>query len=120
MPFYFQRTLGGSDLNGQRLLAGFDDYRFRGPRLLLLQEGVEHSLWGPVGVFAQLEHGQVALAGGDLGFGSLKTTTALGVTIRAGGAPAIVLSFAWGAEGHHLIASMDASLLGGGARPSLY
>jgi hypothetical protein len=119
VPFYLQRTLGGSDLNGQRLLAGFDDYRFRGPRLLLLQEGLEHSLWGPVGVFAQIEHGQVALDHGDLGFGNLKTTTALGITIRAGGAPAIVLAFAWGAEGHHLIASMDASLLGGGARPSL-
>jgi len=119
VPFYFQRTLGGSDLDGQRALAAFADYRFRGPRLLLLQEGIEHSLWGPVGVFAQVEHGQVALPGGDLGFGGLKTTTSLGLTIRAGGAPAIVLAFAWGAEGHHVIATMDTTLLGGSSRPSL-
>ena len=30
VPFYFQPTLGGSDINGQRLLSGYDDYRFRG------------------------------------------------------------------------------------------
>jgi hypothetical protein len=117
VPFYLQRTLGGSDLDGRRALAAFADYRFRGPRILLLQEGIEHSLWGPVGVFAQVEHGQVALPGA--GFGGLKTTTSLGLTIRAGGAPAIVFAFAWGAEGHHVIATMDTTLLGGGARPSL-
>jgi len=27
VPFYFQPTLGGSDINGQRLLSAYDDYR---------------------------------------------------------------------------------------------
>src|SRR5215471_6205723 len=31
VPFYFQPTLGGSDINGNRALPSLDDYRFRGP-----------------------------------------------------------------------------------------
>ena len=37
VPFYFQRTIGGSDLDGTRVLASYEDYRFRGPHLLLFQ-----------------------------------------------------------------------------------
>src|SRR4051812_24479366 len=48
VPFYFQPTLGGSDMNGQRLLAAYDDYQFRGPNLIALQETIEHSVWGPI------------------------------------------------------------------------
>jgi hypothetical protein len=51
VPFYFQQTLGGSDINGDRTLASFDDYRFRGPHLVLFQETFEHSIAGPVGAF---------------------------------------------------------------------
>ena len=46
VPFYLQPTLGGSDINGQRLLSAYDDYRFRGPNLLALQESIEHSNLG--------------------------------------------------------------------------
>jgi len=84
-----------------------------------IQEGIEHSLWGPIGVFAELEQGEVALRRGELG-SNLRTSATVGLTVRAGGAPAIVLAFAWGAEGGHGLATVDASLLGGGARPSLY
>jgi len=30
VPFYFQPTLGGSDVNGEHFLGSYQDYRFRG------------------------------------------------------------------------------------------
>jgi hypothetical protein len=120
VPFYLQPTLGGSDLNGERLLAAYDDYRFRAPNVIALQESIEHSLWGPVGVFAILEQGKVAERQGDLDFSGMKHSTSVGLTLRAGGFPMVNLSFAWGSEGHHIIGAMNTSLLGGSARPSNY
>ena len=120
VPFYFQPTLGGSDVNGDRMLASYDDYRFRAPNLLLLQESLEHSVWGPIGAFVLAEQGKVAESAGDLSFTHLAWSTTVGVTVRAGGFPAVNLSFAWGGEGHHVIGVVDSTLLGGSARPSLF
>jgi hypothetical protein len=120
VPFYFQPTLGGSDVNGQRLLSSFDDYRFRGPHLIALQQSVEHSLWGPFGVFLLAEQGKVSGRRSELDFTSLARSYAAGITVRAGGLPMMNLSFAWGDGGRHLLATMDTSLLGGSGRPSLY
>lgn len=120
VPFYFQPTLGGSDLNGERLLASYEDYRFRGPDRLAFQESVEHVLWGPIGLYLLAEQGRVANRAGDLGFSGMASSTTLGVTLRAGGFPMVNLSFAWGGEGHHIIGAMNTGLLGGSARPSLY
>jgi hypothetical protein len=36
VPFYFQQTLGGSDINSAMALSSYQDYRFRAPNLLLL------------------------------------------------------------------------------------
>jgi hypothetical protein len=119
VPFYFQPTLGGSDIDGERRLASYDDYRFRGANLILLQESIEHSLWGPLGVFVQAEQGKVAATRSDLDLGHLRTSTTVGLTLRAGGFPMVNLSFSWGGEGHHVIAAMNTSLLGGSARPRL-
>ncbi|HEV3063184.1 MAG TPA: hypothetical protein VGY48_33370 [Vicinamibacterales bacterium] len=119
VPFYFQPTLGGSDINGERLLAGYDDYRFRGPNLLAFQESIEHSVWGPVGVYALVEEGRIT-DGGLLGTDGFKNSFAVGLTLRAGGFPLVNISFAWGSDGHHIIGSIDPSLLGGSSRPSLY
>jgi hypothetical protein len=120
VPFYFQPTLGGSDINGQRLLAGYDDYKFRGPNLLALQESIEHSLWGPVGVYFLAEQGKVTQQNEGLGDGALQHSFAVGFTLRAGGFPLVNLTFAWGTDSHHIIGSIDQSLLGGSSRPSLY
>ena len=121
VPFYFQRTLGGSDINGNPVLSSYQDYRFRGPNLLLLHESFEHSLWGPFGFTFMADQGKVALTRGDVDFQNLKHSFATGFTLRAGGFPQVFLLFAWGgSEGHHTIASMNTSLLGGSARPSLY
>ena len=120
VPFYFQPTLGGSDINGQRLLSAYDDYRFRGPNLIALQESVEHSIWGPIGAYLLLEQGKVTAEGEGLGLSNLVRSVAVGLTLRAGGFPLINFTFAWGTDSHHIIGSIDPSLLGGSSRPSLY
>lgn len=120
VPFYFQQTLGGSDINSAMSLGSYQDYRFRAPNLLLLQESFEHSIWGPFGVKFIADQGRVALTRGDLGFSHLKHSVAGGLTLRAGGFPMISLMFAWGgSEGHHNIVNMNTSLLGGSSRPPL-
>ena len=120
VPFYFQQTLGGSDINNAMALGSYQDYRFRGPNLLLLQEKIEHSLWGPFGATFMADQGRVALTRGDIGFTHLKHSFAGGLTLRAGAFPMVYLMFAWGgSEGHHNILNMNTSLLGASSRPSL-
>ena len=121
VPFYFQQTLGGSDIDGAMALGSYRDYRFRAPNVLLLQESFEHSIWGPFGIKLMADQGRVALTRGDVGFSHLKHSFAGGITLRAGSFPYVNLMFAWGGpEGHHNIFAMDNSLLGASARPSLY
>ena len=120
VPFYLQQTLGGQDINSSLSLGSYQDYRFRAPNLLLLQENFEHSIWGPFGVKFVADQGRVALTRGDLGFSHLRHSFAAGLTLRAGGFPMVSMMFAWGGtEGHHNIFNMNSSLLGGSARPSL-
>jgi len=120
VPFYLQQTLGGSDINGQRLLPSFDDYRFRGPKVIALQETIEHSIWGPIGAYAMADQGKVALDSEDLNLKGLTHSFGVGLTLRAGGFPVMNFTYAWGPSGHHVIATLDASLLGGSSRPSQY
>jgi hypothetical protein len=121
VPFYFQQTLGGSDIDGAPSLGSYQDYRFRAPNVLLLQQDFEHSIWGPFGFRFMADQGRVALTRGDLGFSQLKHSFATGLTLRAGGFPVVSLMFAWGgSEGDHTIFNMNTALLGGSSRPSLY
>ncbi len=121
VPFYFQPTLGGSDIDGNMALGSYQDYRFRAPNNLLIRASFEHSIYGPFGIAAMIDEGKVALARGDLDFSHLLHSYSAGLTLRAGGFPMVYLMFAWGGhEGMHTIATMNTSLLGGSARPSLY
>lgn len=121
VPFYLQPTLGGSDLNGSSYLPSFQDYRFRAPNLLLIRESFEHSIWGPFGFNFMADEGKVALTRGTIDLEDLKHSYAAGITIRAGGLPVLRMLFAWGGgETDHTIATVDPSLLGGSARPSLF
>jgi len=121
VPFYLQPTLGGSDINGNSWLPSYNDYRFRAPNALLLRESIEHSIWGPAGVTFSADQGKVALTRGDIAFSHLAHSFYAGLTLRAGGLPALSLGFAWaGPEGTHTIANVNSSLLGGSARPSLF
>lgn len=120
VPFYFQQTLGGQDIDGNLTLGSYQDYRYRAPNLLLLQESFEHSIWGPFGFKFMADEGRVAVTRDDLGFSHLRHSFAAGITLRAGAFPMVQLMFAWGGpEGHHNIANMNPSLLGGSARPLL-
>ena len=120
VPFYFQPTLGGQDINSSLTLPSYQDYRFRAPSFFLLQETFEHSIWGPFGLKFMADEGRVAVTRSDLGFSHLRHSFAGGLTLRAGGFPMIQMMFAWGGpEGHHNIFSMNSSLLGGGSRPLL-
>jgi len=121
VPFYFQPTLGGSDINGNPALSSYQDYRFRAPNVLLLRESFEHSIWGPLGFNFMADQGKVGLTRGDVDFQNLKHSFATGLTLRAGGFPQVFFLFAWGGnEGTHTIGTVNSSLLGGSARPSLY
>jgi hypothetical protein len=121
VPFYFQPTLGGSDVNGDPALSSYQDYRFRGPNTILVRGSFEHSIWGPLGFTAMVDAGKVALTHGDLDFTHLLHSYSVGLTLRAGGFPMVAMLFSWGGrEGTHFSTTMNNSLLGGAARPSLY
>jgi hypothetical protein len=120
VPFYFQPTLGGSDINGNQLLPSYHDYRFRAPNLLLFRASFEHSIYGPLGLQFMFDTGKVAAKRGDIDFNHLAHSFAGGLTLRAGGIPAVSLLFTTGTEGSHNILMMSNSLLGGSARPSLF
>ena len=122
VPFYFDPTLGGADINGNIFLPSYADYRFRGPDLLLLRGSFEHSIYKwPLGAKFMIDEGRVAATRQDLGFDHLAHSYAAGLTVHAGGLPLIDLLFAWGGhEGTHNIAIVNSSLLGGSPRPSLF
>ncbi len=121
VPFYYQETVGGSNLSGERMLASYDDYRFRGPHVLMFQESIEHSLGKlPIGLLLFGEQGSVFRQEQMFALGSLRGTFGAGLTIRAGGFPLVFLSWATGKEGRHVAFSVNASLLGGSSRPSFY
>jgi len=122
VPFYFQPTLGGSDINGDASLNSYRDYRFRAPNMMLFRASFEHSIFDlPLGMTAMIDEGKVANTRGDLDFAHLRHSYSAGLTLRAGGFPQIYILFSWGGdEGRHTTVNMGPSLLGGGARPSLY
>jgi hypothetical protein len=122
VPFYFQPTLGGSDINGDARIPSYEDYRFRAPNVMLLHGGFEHSIFStPFGFILGADVGKAALTRDDIGFDHLRHSFSTGVTVRAGGFPQLYLMFAWGGhEGNHFIANLNTSLLGGSPRPSLY
>lgn len=120
VPFYLQPTIGGHDINNQRLLAAFDDYRFRAPHLIAIQASIEHSLWGPIGGFLMAEGGKAAQNREALKLGDLLNSYSAGLTLRAGRAPMMTAAYAWGGGNNRFVLTMDSSLLGGSTRPSLH
>ena len=122
VPFYFQPTLGGADINGNSSLPSYQDYRFRAPNVLLFRENLEHSLGKlPLGVALLADQGKVALTRGDLGSNHWIHSYAAGLTLRAGGFPVVYLLYGFGGhEGTHTIVNVNNSLLGTSGRPSLF
>jgi hypothetical protein len=119
VPFYFQQTLGGSDIDGTRWLSAYQDYRFRGPGVFALRETLEHYIYGIVGLSVVGEQGTVSAPGEGLKFSGLKHSVSAGASLRVGGLPVAYIMYGWGPEGNRLIAVVNTSLLGGSSRPSL-
>jgi hypothetical protein len=84
VPFYFDQTLGGTDINGNDTLRAFGTYRFRGPNSVLFQAEYRHPLWGPVGLFSFYDTGKVALLRSDLSLDHLRHDTGVGLYFYAG------------------------------------
>ena len=122
VPFYFDPTIGGSDLNNQPLLPSYPDYRFRAPNLLLLRGTIEHAIPKvPLGAYFSVDEAKVGMRRDDIDFSHLRHSYSAGLTVHAGGLPVVYLLFAWGGnEGSHTIFSVSNVLLGGSARPSLF
>jgi len=124
VPFYFQPTLGGGDVNKQRTLASYADYRFRAPDALLFRAQYEEPLpkYSFIGVIVRADSGKVGSARGDIDLSHLRHSYGAGLTIRAGNFPYLVFMYAWGgAEGHHTFADLNLSAItAGGGTASLW
>jgi hypothetical protein len=121
VPFYFQPTMGGSDINGATMIGSYQDYRFRAPNLFFFRASIEHSIldW-PVGAILIVDTGKVSLTHG-FGTGPWRTSVSAGLTVRAGGIPALQFLYSrGGSEGAHTSFLVSTSLLGGSSRPSLF
>jgi hypothetical protein len=114
VPFYFQPTLGGGDINKQRTLPSFADYRFRAPNALLFTGQYEQPLpkFSFLGLAFRADTGKVADSRGDLDLSHLRHSFGAGLTIRAGNFPYLVFMYAWaGGEGHHTFVDLNLSAL---------
>jgi hypothetical protein len=122
VPFYFDPTIGGSDLNSNAMLPSYADYRFRAPNLVLLRGSFEQALGKlPLGVFFSIDAGKSALYRNDVDFTNLRKSYSVGLTVHAGGLPVAYLLFSWGGnEGNHFTGSISNALLGVSPRPSLF
>jgi len=121
VPFYFQPTLGGGDINKQRTLASYADYRFRAPNALLFRAQYEHPLpkYSFLGLFFRADAGKVATARGNLDLSHLRHSYGAGFTIRALDFPYLIFMYAWGAaEGNHSIADVNLSSISPGGGPA--
>lgn len=112
VPFYFQPTLGGGDINKERTLASFPDYRFRAPDALLLRAQYEQPLprFSFLGLIFRADAGKVGDTRGDIDLSHLRHSFGAGVTLRAGNFPYVTIMYAWaGGEGHHTFADVNLS-----------
>lgn len=100
VPFYMQETIGGSDIDNDATLRGFQDYRFRGPDLFVIQTQYERRLLpaakpgsqsstlrkvaGALGIMAFYDTGEVAPKASDLSFSDLRHSFGFGLTFWSG------------------------------------
>ena len=114
VPFYFQPTLGGGDIDRQRTIASFADYRFRAPDALLFRAEYEQPLpkISFLGLVFRADGGKVANRRGDLDLSHLRHSFATGISLRAGNFPYVVVMYAWaGGEGTRTFADVNLSAI---------
>jgi hypothetical protein len=114
VPFYFQPTLGGTDIDKQHFLPSYPDYRYRAPNMFLLRGEYEQPLpkFSFLGAIFRADSGRVAATRGDLDFSHLRHSFGAGITIRAGNVPYVMLMYAWGGrEGTHFVTDINMSAI---------
>jgi hypothetical protein len=82
VPFYFQPTLGGSDIESRLTLRGFNDYRFRAPDAAMI--GVEYGvpIFNPIGALVFYDAGTVGNSVSDLSFAHARQDGGYGISLR--------------------------------------
>jgi outer membrane protein assembly factor BamA len=99
VPFYMQRTLGGS-----RLLRGFVHDRFRDRNLMVLQGEYAWDIWPFLNAVLFYEVGKVAPRASDLSFSGLRRDYGFGVRLGSTRSVALRTDVAFGSgEGTRLI-----------------
>ena len=87
VPFYYQPTLGGSDIESRVTLRGYADYRFRGNDLALVQ--IEYSKpvpsFDPVGIYGFYDGGSITNPGQSLGMARFRQDGGIGTSLRLQG-----------------------------------
>lgn len=114
VPFYFQPTLGGGDIDKERTLASYADYRFRAPNAMLFRAQYEQALpkIGFLGIVVRADSGKVADARGDLDISHMRHSYAAGISLRAGNFPYVLIMYGWGGpESSHSFADLNLSAI---------
>jgi hypothetical protein len=112
VPFYFQPTLGGGDIDKERTLASFADYRFRAPNALLLRAQYEEPLpkFSFLGVVFRADAGKIGDARDDIDLTHMRHSFGAGISLRAGNFPYLMLMYAWaGGEGSRTFVDVNLS-----------
>lgn len=102
VPFYLQETLGGTDINGDPVLRGFPDYRFRANNLVAIETEFNRRIWKFLGLMAFYDVGQVAEKRGDLDIGGFRHSVGGGFTFWSASRVVLKAYVGFGGgEGHH-------------------
>jgi len=99
VPFYLQPTLGGTDIEGNVTLRGYDNYRFRGPDVALLQFEYGVPVWDPFGVYVFYDVGTVGSTPASLSLKQFRQDGGFGLSVRLRGNVVAQTYYAFGA-GH--------------------
>ncbi len=99
VPFYFEPTLGGSDIESRVTLRGFDDYRFRAPDVALISVDYRIPVYDPIGAMLFYDAGNVGNSAGDLSFAHARQDAGVGGTLRLLKTVVAQVYVGWGA-GH--------------------
>ena len=94
MPFFLERSLGGS-----RTLRGFDSFRFRGPRLATVSVEYRCEVMGPFELAAFYDAGKVWGGPVDTGTRGIASSYGMGLRIKSKDDVLVRMDVARGAEG---------------------
>ena len=85
MPFYFQPTIGGSDIDSRESLRAFDNYRFRDRNAAVVQLEIARTIKDPLGAFLFYDGGMVGRVVSDLSSSPFRQDGGVGVSLRLNG-----------------------------------